>query len=157
MDNEFFIINKDVSLLFVDEYELILDTCIARKLKNLDGRVSCIKDTTWDFVRFYYKPNRNEIYLLSRIVTGDYNKNNEVIFLNKNKTDFRLKNLKSVSKDKSYLFRKTYRNNKSGYPGVCWVNSHKRWRVTVKGKYYGQFKSREEAIARAKKIRSNML
>ena len=38
-----------------------------------------------------------------------------------------------------------WKTTKSGVNGIYWIQQHKRWRITYKGKYLGQTKTLEEA------------
>jgi len=47
--------------------------------------------------------------------------------------------------DKPWLSYKLPSTNKSGYRGVCFNKSKKRWQATISGKFIGRYKIKEEA------------
>ena len=90
----------------------------------------------------------NKRYYLHRLawlyVNGSYPKK-FIDHINGNKGDNRICNLRDVSHSGNMQNRRlTSKNNTSGYLGVCWEKSHKKWRaqITVDGKTIrlGRFK-----------------
>lgn len=66
--------------------------------------------------------------------------------INRVKTDNRISNLRAATRYENVVNRGLQKNNKSGCSGVRWIEQDKRWRVTIRGKSYGQFKTYKEAI-----------
>ena len=77
--------------------------------------------------------------------------------------DFEPSNCKFVTSRDNLLNRRVLReNNKSGYQGVCFCNTHKKWKAQImikgKNKNLGYHFSKEEALMeRNKYIRENNL
>lgn len=51
---------------------------------------------------------------------------------------------------------KTQKRNTSGHPGLIWDKSREKWMVRFKGKLYGRYADKEEAIARAKQVMAEL-
>lgn len=70
--------------------------------------------------------------------------------INHNRADNRIKNLRVVSNNENHKNMKQYKNNSSGYVGVYWIKSAKRWRarINVDGNYInlGNFASFSDAV-----------
>ena len=63
--------------------------------------------------------------------------------LDNRKSNLRICTLReNCQNQKEKCLRKT---SKSGVNGIYWIQQHKRWRITYKGKYLGQTKTLEEA------------
>lgn len=81
----------------------------------------------------------------------------EIDHINRNKTDNRIANLRSVSRSVNQQNNGLRADNKSGFVGVHWLSTKSRWRavITLNGKKHllGSFASKEaaaEAYAKAK-------
>lgn len=81
----------------------------------------------------------------------------EIDHINRNKTDNRIANLRSVSRSVNQQNNGLRADNKSGFVGVHWHSSKQRWRavITLNGKKHrlGNFTTKEaaaEAYAEAK-------
>lgn len=73
----------------------------------------------------------------------------DIDHINCNRSDNRLSNLREATRSESKCKQSSSANNKSGFKGVCWNKSNKKWQVacTVHGKIYhlGHFNTPEEA------------
>jgi len=73
---------------------------------------------------------------------------------NKDKTDNRISNLRSVTQQENTKNCGMGTNNTSGFTGVYWNKNNKKWIANIcvdrKTKYLGSFKLIDEAIARRK-------
>lgn len=98
--------------------------------------------------------------IIWKLVTGEDPANGYVDHTDGDKTNNRWSNLRDVTHDQNMWNAKLFHNNTSGYRGVSFINSHKRWRaaISVNGqkKHLGYFKSPELAHA-AFKDASNKL
>lgn len=75
---------------------------------------------------------------------------NQIDHINGIRSDNRIENLRDVSqKINTWNLQKAKKNNKSGYLGVDWKSSHKKWRAQIRingvKKQIGLFDSAEEA------------
>lgn len=74
----------------------------------------------------------------------------EIDHINRNKLDNRKENLKTCSRYENSINRDIFKNNKSGYKGICWSKKYNKWRVyiTVNKKqiHLGYFNDKEKAI-----------
>lgn len=81
-----------------------------------------------------------------------YNKwpDNELDHINGNPTDNRISNLRDVTRKQNMENKKIYKTNKSGYSGVTWHITKKKWcaRIGHYGKrlYLGEFDNLKDAI-----------
>lgn len=75
--------------------------------------------------------------------------------INHNTLDNRKCNLRTVSRKQNHWNMKTREDSKSGFRGVSWLRSRKRWRVRImvnyKEIYVGRFKELSDAIIARKK------
>jgi hypothetical protein len=69
--------------------------------------------------------------------------------------DNRKSNLRVVDSVFSNVYRREFRNNKSGHKNVHWCKSHKRWKVYFRCKNHGSFIDKNEAIEHAKIVRDD--
>lgn len=71
--------------------------------------------------------------------------------INRNRTDNRKKNLRTVTNQQNSFNKKTYKNNKSGINGIHWDKSRNRWKafITFNGKMIniGRYKKIEDALS----------
>jgi len=51
--------------------------------------------------------------------------------ININSLDNRIENLRPASSEQNMSNRTLFKNNKSGYKGVCWHKQHEKWGVTI--------------------------
>jgi len=68
------------------------------------------------------------------------------------KNDNRIINLRAVTQAENARNLRLRKDNTSGYIGVGWDTGKNKWRVTISRKQYGRFKSKSDAITKAKKI-----
>jgi hypothetical protein len=77
--------------------------------------------------------------------------------IDRNTLNNKIENLRSASASKNMMNRKTFKNNKSGYRGVSWHKTQKKWFAYVdadkKRKNLGYFDSLEEAANVANEAR----
>ena len=73
----------------------------------------------------------------------------QVDHINRNRLDNRKANLRVVTKSENLKNKEIYKNNKSGFRGVSWNASKRKWvaqiNVNEKRKHVGSFASPEEA------------
>lgn len=102
-----------------------------------------------------------EVYHAHRIiwiyVYGEPPEKPNIDHINREKTDNRISNLRAATCYENVVNRGLQKNNKSGCSGVRWIEKDKRWRVTIRGKAYGQFKTFEEAREVRKNTAENIL
>ena len=77
---------------------------------------------------------------------------NHMDHINGLRNDNRIINLRAVTQAENNRNNSVYKNNISGYIGVCWDTEKNRWRVSITGVNYGRFKSKSAAIAKAKEV-----
>jgi hypothetical protein len=65
--------------------------------------------------------------------------------INRNKSDNRIENLRECTSTQNHGNASRQINNTSGYKGVTWHISNKKWMAQIKGKYLGMFKTAEGA------------
>jgi hypothetical protein len=79
----------------------------------------------------------------------------DVDHINRDRYDNRFENLREASRSENLQNARRRDNNTSGYTGVSWSKSKKRWRaeIMVDGKrmYLGRFKTKEEAATARQK------
>jgi len=73
----------------------------------------------------------------------------EVDHINGNALDNRRSNLRLCTKAQNLMNKSLYRNNKSGYKGVCWNKLHKKWYASIghqgKAIFLGLFGDKQKA------------
>ena len=106
---------------------------------GFDGRYAATKITVGR------KPRK--IYLHRIILNPPFSF--ETDHINRDKLDNRRVNLRAVSRQENNINRKTPRNNKSGYKGVCWDSKKRKWLSFVKRNgcniFFKRFSDKEEA------------
>lgn len=96
---------------------------------------------------WYVYSNRNKMtYRLHRFVT-DAPANMVVDHKDRNTLNNTLENLEIMTQTENMQNKSVYRNNKTGIPGIHWVEKYQVYVATYKSKYVGQSKIKEEAIA----------
>jgi len=68
------------------------------------------------------------------------------------KDDNRIINLRAVTHAENNKNLPLRKDNTSGYIGVGWDKGKNKWRVSISNVHYGRFKSKSDAIARAKEV-----
>jgi len=80
--------------------------------------------------------------------------------INGDRLDNRIENLRAVTASQNQHNRKTNANNTSGYKGVGWIKTKKKWRarITLEGKkiHLGYFDNVEEAAEVVRKAREEL-
>jgi hypothetical protein len=100
-----------------------------------DEDYSYLKDLSWyfhnrrDYPMAWYK-GHNRIELMHRIVMG-CPAGMQIDHINNNPLDNRKRNLRICSCAENLKNSSMRPNNKSGYKGVCWHKSTKRWEASV--------------------------
>lgn len=84
----------------------------------------------------------------------------DIDHINHDRTDNRIKNLRSVNRSENMKNGNVRKDNKSGTIGVCWSTSRKKWRAVImtdkKYKHIGYFRKKNDAIlARLKEEKIN--
>jgi hypothetical protein len=77
---------------------------------------------------------------------------NQIDHINRIKTDNRIENLRDVTQSVNGRNKNLPSNNTSGHIGVKWNKKQQAWRVAVCQVHYGSFKSKLDAVAKAKSI-----
>ncbi len=100
---------------------------------------------------------KHRLYLAHRIILAIVNgswPSEQVDHINGNRSDNRLSNLRTVSRDENLLNKSMYSNNKTGVTGVNWHKQHRKWYVGIrankKSKFVGLFDDLPSAIAARK-------
>ena len=74
----------------------------------------------------------------------------DIDHINHNRSDNRIENLREVTLQENQKNRSKNKNNTSGVTGIYWIESRKRWRVSIsnagKNNFIGNFKIKEDAI-----------
>lgn len=55
----------------------------------------------------------------------------QIDHINVDSLDNRIENLRPATNQQNMSNRNLFKNNKSGYKGVCWHKQHKKWGVTI--------------------------
>ena len=77
---------------------------------------------------------------------------NHMDHINGLRNDNRIINLRAVTQAENNRNYSAYKNNTSGYIGVSWETGKNKWKVSITGVNYGSFKSKSDAIAKAKEV-----
>ncbi len=82
----------------------------------------------------YIKIDRKSYFAhrLAYLYTYGYFPEYEIDHLSGIKNDNGLSNLREVSRVCNLQNQKVYKNNTSGFPGVCWQKQHKKWMAGVR-------------------------
>lgn len=96
-----------------------------------------------------------KIYKAHRIIwlwmTGAWPKD-QIDHINRDALDNRWANLCLADPTVNASNRSMSRNNTSGVNGVFWDKSNQRWKVSLRNKFLGAFRTKEEAIALIEKL-----
>jgi hypothetical protein len=87
------------------------------------------------------------VYVYGVMPTG------EIDHIDKNKINNRIANLRDVSKSENMMNQKLHSNNTTGHRGICYSYQRDRFCVYVRRKYYGSYRTLQDAI----KARDNRL
>jgi hypothetical protein len=131
-----------------------------QKLKLTNGGHSFVDESTYALVNQWkwYKsktdrvirttPGQGSKILLHRLLLN-FPKNQDIDHINGNPLDNRLSNLRLCSHKENMRNSKKYKNNTSGYKGVSWSKSNKKWGATIwlenKKKFLGYFENAADA------------
>jgi hypothetical protein len=98
--------------------------------------------------------NNNKAGALHRFLMNYPNK--LVDHINLNTLDNRRNNLREVTCSQSQMNKGLYKNNTSGYPGVCWAKNVGQWVVHIKKDnimyHVGYYDNLDDAISAKKKV-----
>ena len=90
---------------------------------------------------------------------GDFPKS-ELDHINRDRTDNRIENLRTIKKSENPVNCSVYSNNKSGYKGILWLERLQKWQVNVqyknKNHYIGVFKNIDDAILARKQAEQDV-
>jgi len=84
----------------------------------------------WVAVRAGRKEDDSHLVYMHRQITAA-KKGQQVDHINRDPLDNRRSNLRICSQSENQRNRATHKNNKSGYKGVRWVESMRKWRVNI--------------------------
>ena len=97
----------------------------------------------------------NKPYLAHRLawlyVNGEFPKDH-MDHINGVKMDNRIVNLRAVTQAENNRNKPMRKDNTSGVMGVVWHKRYKCWYVCVQKTYYGRFKFKSDAIAKAEEV-----
>ncbi|PXW23378.1 HNH endonuclease signature motif containing protein [Paraburkholderia caballeronis] len=124
-----------------------------------DGRLVCqynlMKHSVGDIVG-YVEPETGYVQigygsqsyrahrLVWQMMVGPIPAGNEIDHINGDKADNRIENLRIVSRAENAKNLSLQTRNKTGVPGVAFINNH--YRVTIGSEYLGYFDSLDEAV-----------
>ena len=102
---------------------------IARTLIDLDD-VDKVKEHKW-YLKDNYVWNGKERLFLHRFIM---NPSNDMVVdhINHNPLDNRKENLRICTQQQNLFNQNSLRNNTSGFTGICWLKSRKKWLVQIK-------------------------
>ncbi|SEG75455.1 HNH endonuclease [Sphingobacterium lactis] len=112
-----------------------------------------IKNYTWCYDNGYarttiVKGGKQITLRMHRLIVKDY-ENKEIDHINGNRSDNRKINLRACFHSENLKNQTIRSTNKSGYKGVCWQKSKRKWRATIyvekKQKHLGLFDCPNEA------------
>ena len=106
----------------------------------------------WCFAANYYgyggyavRRADGKVVRMHRIII-DAKKKEEVDHINRNKLDNRRRNLRIVSHSENMYNISLYKNNTSGFRGICWDKRFNKWMVRMGNKFCGYSKTLKGAI-----------
>jgi hypothetical protein len=107
---------------------------------NIDGHIKISVDK-----RYYLAHRLAWLHTYGRFPDRD------IDHINRNPGDNRIENLRLATKGENQQNRSVSKNNKSGYSGVHWEESAKKWVASIylnnKVISLGRFKSKEDAVS----------
>jgi hypothetical protein len=100
-------------------------------------------------IKIFYK--KYKAHRLAWLYTYGEFPEDQMDHINRIKNDNRIANLRAVTHTENMKNRSLQSSNTSGHAGVYWIKDRqKQWRVRVKNINYGYFKSKQDAIKKAK-------
>jgi hypothetical protein len=103
-----------------------------------------------------YKDGKPKTLSIHRLIAIAFIPNPEnkpcIDHINRIRTDNRIENIRWCSYKENRNNYPMFKNNTSGITGVYWYKTYQKWNVRKNGKNYGYFKSKDDAIAKAKEI-----
>ena len=132
-----------------------------KKIKLTNNKYTLVDDEDYKYLsqfkwiyrrgyatRFVYFKNSNKGYALHREVIK-VKKNQMLDHINRNTLDNRKNNLRICNKAQNAMNCKIHKHNTSGYKGVSWFRTSKKWRAYIvisnKQKHLGLFKTKKDA------------
>jgi hypothetical protein len=107
-----------------------------------------VKASGYIYIRLKLKQYR--AHRLAWLYTYGKFPEDQIDHINGIKNDNRIINLRAVSDKENSRNLRLRKDNTSGYIGVRWDTD--KWRVIILRKQYGRFKSKSDAIAKAKEV-----
>ena len=104
---------------------------------------------------YIYIKIRQKLYRAHRLVwlyTHGKFPENHIDHINGLRDDNRIINLRAVTQTENNRNQFIPTNNTSGHIGVGWDTEKNRWKVQIARVSYGRFKSKGDAVAKAKKV-----
>ena len=97
----------------------------------------------------------NKPYLAHRLawlyVNGEFPKDH-MDHINGVKMDNRIVNLRAVTQAENNRNKPMRKDNTSGVMGVVWCKRDQKWQVMIQKTFYGRFKFKSDAIAKAEEV-----
>ena len=134
------------------------DTGVFTWIKSIGGiKVGDVAGNKNDegYIVFMVKRKQYKAHRLAYLyMTGNFPKNS-IDHINHIRHDNRWTNLRDATHSQNQANRVKHKNNKSGYKGVCWSKTNKRWRARIeymnKNIHIGYYTTLQEAAEAYKK------
>ena len=110
----------------------------------------CLRDNGYIYIKTRQKQYR--AHRLAWLYTHGKFPEDQIDHINGIKNDNRIINLRAVSDKENSRNLSLRKDNVSGHIGVSWDTEKNKWKVTITGVHYGRFKSKSDAIAKAKEV-----
>lgn len=107
-----------------------------------------IKDYYWFYgsKKYLYAEINGSIKAMHRFILGIDNEDKFVDHENRITYDNRRSNIRPANKKENTHNRKLYKNNKSGFVGVRWIEKRQKWRASIGYKTIGEYSLIKDAI-----------
>lgn len=121
-----------------------------KEVKVCNCHYDLVKDYKWykDAVGYARRTKKSKCELMHRMIM-ETPEGKQTDHINEDKLDNRCCNLRVCNHSQNLMNRGKLKNNKSGYKGVTWYESMRKWRAVIgiggAKKYLGCYKNIEEA------------
>lgn len=113
----------------------------------VDKEYSFLEKHLWYLDHGYARTMINgKLFYLHRLIIPNLQVKQVVDHINRNTLDNRRVNIRATNQTQNLFNGKLRKDNTSGYKGISWDRTRRKWKVGIKNRNIGRFSTLEEAL-----------